>query len=100
MAATILVLYFFVMEVRATLYLLSNLCGLSSAFVGMTILSFANRVQEMVLVISLVNQGTINSAYTCCDMFPLVGGVFAVGVYIIINNVKDSSDYYVVRIRL
>lgn len=98
MLATILVLYFFVMEVRATLYLLSNLCGLSSAFVGMTILSFANRVQEMVLVISLVNQGTINSAYTCCDMFPLVGGVFAVGVYIIINNVKENSTHYVVSI--
>ncbi|KAL5290888.1 SLC8B1.2 family protein [Megaselia abdita] len=97
MAATILVLYYFVMEVRATLYLLSNLCGLSSAFIGMTILSFANRVQEMVIVISLVNQGNINSAYTCCDMFPLVGGVFAVGVYIIINNLKDNSNFYVLR---
>lgn len=96
MAATILVLFYFVMEVRATLYLMSNLLGLTSAFVGMTILSFANRVQEMVLVISLVNQGTINSAYTCCDMFPLVGGVFAVGVYIIINNIKDGTTEYVV----
>lgn len=94
-----LVMYFFVMEVRSTLYLASNLLGLSSAFVGMTILSFANRVQEMVMVISFVNQGNISSAYTCCDMFPLVGGVFAVGVYIIINNIKDESDTYTVSMK-